>query len=105
MIIIGYCPVTEGPSSSWILVLDDDETDNQYPILMHDKSRCIVPNTRISSPSTVVSAAVVIVAAVVTAGSEEDEVSLDSVFWFFLLLWTFQDPPPMMATVEFSRSR
>ena len=52
---------------------------------MHDKSRFIVllPNTRISSLSTVVSAAVVVVAAVAMAGSEEDKVSLDSVFWVF----------------------
>ena len=50
---------------------------------MHDKSHCIVPNTRISSLSTVVSAAVVVAAAVVTAGSEEDNVSLDSVFCVF----------------------
>ena len=50
---------------------------------MCDKSHCVVPNTRISSPSTVVSAVAVVAAAVVTAGSEEDEVSLDSVFWFF----------------------
>ena len=62
----------EGPSSSWILILDNDETDNQYPILMHDKSHCIVPNTRISSLSTVVSAAAVVAAAAVAmAGSEE----------------------------------
>ena len=59
-------------------------------LLMCDKSHCIVPNTRLSSPSTVVSAAVVKKMKCLWI--------LSSVF--FLLLWTFRDLSVTTATTN-----